>query len=204
MNSIDIFPWNENFNTGITLIDEQHKMLVQLLNQLASHVAFQADIPTLSAIFDQLADYAVYHFQAEEMIWHEYLSEDPMEAKHKLVHNSFIQAVQKLKEETASKPADTVIEGVLSFLARWLASHILENDRYQAHVVLAMKSGVMLEDAKKLASEQMGGSTKVLIDIILSIYESLSTNTLHLMRELAERKRDEACLLYTSPSPRDS
>ena len=194
MNSIDIFPWNENFNTGITLIDEQHKMLVQLLNQLASHVAFQADIPTLSAIFDQLADYAVYHFQAEEMIWHEYLSEDPMEAKHKLVHNSFIQAVQKLKEETASKPADTVIEGVLSFLARWLASHILENDRYQAHVVLAMKSGVMLEDAKKLASEQMGGSTKVLIDIILSIYESLSTNTLHLMRELAERKRDEAAL----------
>ena len=100
MNSIDIFPWNENFNTGITLIDEQHKMLVQLLNQLASHVAFQADIPTLSAIFDQLADYAVYHFQAEEMIWHEYLSEDPMEAKHKLVHNGFIQAVQNLKEET--------------------------------------------------------------------------------------------------------
>jgi len=32
MNSIDIFPWNENFNTGITLIDEQHKMLAEIVN----------------------------------------------------------------------------------------------------------------------------------------------------------------------------
>ena len=45
MKSIDVFPWNENFNTGISKIDEQHQKLVQLLNILASHLAFQSDIP---------------------------------------------------------------------------------------------------------------------------------------------------------------
>ncbi len=194
MNSIDIFPWNDNFNTGIGLIDEQHRMLVQLLNRLASHVAFHADIPTLHEIFDELAAYTVYHFQAEEEIWHEYLSDDPMDEKHKETHRSFVQAITNLKEQNEGQPDDTVIEGILSFLARWLASHILESDRYQAHIVLAMKAGSALDEAKKIAAEQMGGSTRVLIEIILSIYESLSTNTLHLMRELAERKRDEAAL----------
>jgi len=68
MNSIDIFPWNENFNTEVAEIDEQHKKLVRLLNLLAGHVTFQADLPALDAIFNELADYAAYHFRTEEVL----------------------------------------------------------------------------------------------------------------------------------------
>ena len=57
MSSIDIFPWNENFNTGVSIIDEQHQKLVQLLNQLASHMAFHSNIPALNLIFDELTDF---------------------------------------------------------------------------------------------------------------------------------------------------
>ena len=39
MNQIDIFPWNDSFDTGLPEIDEQHRRLVQLLNTLASHIA---------------------------------------------------------------------------------------------------------------------------------------------------------------------
>jgi len=188
MHTIDIFPWDDNFNTGIAKIDEQHKMLVKLLNQLANHVAFKSDRPALNVIFDELADYAIYHFKTEEEIWHEYLPADPMESSHKEIHNSFIANVVGLRNQENSKAEDDMVADVLGFLTRWLASHILENDRYLAHVVLAMQSGMPLELAKKHATEQMNGSTRVLIDIILSIYESLSTNTLHLMRELSEHK----------------
>ena len=191
MDSIDIFPWNNNFNTDVPKIDEQHRRLVQLINQLASHMAFQSDIPALNVIFDELADYAVYHFATEEAIWGEYLSEDPMYSTHKAVHDSFLSSVVRLKGDENGQPVDGVIEEVLSFLTRWLASHILENDRYMAKLIIAMQSGLALEPAKQRAREQMGGSTKVLIEIILSIYENLSTNTLHLMRELAERKHAE-------------
>lgn len=51
---IDIFPWDDNFNTGLTEIDEQHRKLVQLLNALASHVAFRKDPEGLKAVFDEL------------------------------------------------------------------------------------------------------------------------------------------------------
>lgn len=194
MSSIDIFPWNENFNTGISKVDAQHQKLVQLLNLLASHVAFQSDIPALNVIFDELADYAVYHFQTEEAIWHAYFPEDELELTHKQTHQDFIETVIKLRHEGNTKPTDAVISGILAFLTRWLASHILENDRYLAMVTLNLESGMPLELAKQHANEQMSGSTKALISIILSIYESLSINTLRLMRELVERRRDEESL----------
>ncbi len=194
MKSIDIFPWNENFNTGVAKIDEQHRKLVHLLNLLASHVAFEADVPVLNVIFDELADYAAYHFKTEEAIWHKYFPGDALESNHKDTHSSFIDAVIRLREEGNTKPVETVINDVLAFLTRWLVSHILENDRYLAMVAMAMQQGMSLEVAKVHASEQMSGSSKVLINIILSIYDSLSVNTLHLMRELVEHRRDEASL----------
>ncbi|MFZ2725308.1 MAG: bacteriohemerythrin [Methylococcaceae bacterium] len=195
MISIDIFPWDENFNTGIAIIDKQHKKLVALLNSLASYVAFQAQVPILADILDELASYAIYHFETEEAVWHQYLPEDSLEIQHKALHQSFIDSILRLKAEKDTKNTDELIEEILAFLTRWLASHILESDRYLAKVVLKIQVGFNLEQAKIHANEQMGGSTRTLIDIILSIYNSLSMNTLYLMRELAQRKQEEALRL---------
>jgi len=195
MQSIDIFPWDDNFNTGLPKVDEQHKRLVELINQLASQVAFKSDQQLLSKIFDELANYTVYHFETEEAIWHAYMPGDDSERRHFETHKRFVDTVLRLKRELTEKPVEQVADEALSFLARWLASHILETDRHMAYMVLAMKNGAELGDAKIRAREQMSGATRVLIDIILSIYETLSSNTLHLMRELAERKRNEEALL---------
>jgi diguanylate cyclase (GGDEF)-like protein/hemerythrin-like metal-binding protein/PAS domain S-box-containing protein len=194
MKAIDIFPWNDHFNTGIAIIDEQHRKLAQLLNMLASHIAFQSDLPALNVIFDELAAYADYHFTTEEAIWHEYMADDPLEAGQLEGHRSFISNVIKLKSEEINLSENKVVEEVLAFLTRWLAAHILESDRYMAMMVLAMQSGESVESAKRLAGEQMRGATRALIDIILAIYESLSANTLHLMREIAENHVNEDVL----------
>ena len=189
MKSIDIFPWNENFNTGLPIIDEQHQKLAQILNLLASHMADKTEIPALNLIFDELADYSVYHFKTEESIWHEYLADDLMEAEHKVVHSSFISKISKLKGDENSGSVDEVVEKILTFLTRWLASHILETDRHMAMLILAMQSGMSLASAKIQAKEQMGGTMKVLIEIVLSTYGNHVTNTLHLMKEIAERRQ---------------
>lgn len=191
MNSIDIFPWNENFNTGIPAIDQQHKRLVELLNQLASYIAFHDEMPNLEKIFDELADYAVYHFQEEEAVWHEFLPDEPAELEHKKIHQSFIEQIASTRAKIKTTPENLIIEELLSFLTRWLATHILENDRYLAAVVIIVQSGIPLELAKVQARERLGGDTKVLIDLILSIYDSLSVNTLNLMRELKYRTEQE-------------
>ena len=194
MNSIDIFPWDDNFNTGLPTVDEQHRKLVALLNALAGHVAFKSEALVLDRLLDELADYTVYHFTSEEAIWREYLSNSEHEVEHRKTHALFVQEVMRLRGELASRPMMDVAEEALGFLARWLASHILESDRYMAYTVLALQAGLPLDAAKARAREQMGGSTRTLIDIILSIYGSLSNNTLRLMRELAEHRQLQSSL----------
>jgi hemerythrin-like metal-binding protein len=191
LNSIDIFPWNENFNTGIPQIDEQHKKLVQLLNRLASYVAFHDGLPDLEQIFDELADYAIYHFQEEERIWHQYLPDEAVELEHKRIHQVFVETIAVTKAKIRTTSENIIIEELLSFLTRWLATHILENDRFLAAIVINLQSGAAMEDAKTQARERLGGDTKILIDLILSIYDSLSVNTLSLMRELKYRTEQE-------------
>lgn len=190
-NSIDIFPWDDNFNTGLPQVDEQHQKLVKMLNLLASNIAYGTSIDLLNQIFDEMANYAAYHFETEEAVWREYLASDPDEIKHRAIHQSFVQEVAHLKALLASRSLLEVAEETLGFLARWLASHILESDRYMSYTVLARKEGLSIEKAKQRAKEQMGGTTRALIDIILSIYSTLSTNTLRLMRELAAHRQDK-------------
>ena len=205
MDSIDIFPWDDNFNTGLPKVDEQHRKLVQMLNLLASNIAYGANAELLNKIFDEMADYAVYHFNTEEAIWREYLAEDSAEVEHRAIHQSFVQEVVHLKASLGARSLSEVAEEALGFLARWLASHILESDRYLAYWVLAIKEGLPVERAKHRAKEQMGGTTHALIDIILSIYSTLSTNTLRLMRELAEHRKgkEELTIAYQALQEKD-
>jgi hypothetical protein len=63
-----------------------------------------------------------------------------------------------------------------------------------AMLVLSSQSGMAIEQAKKFVDEQMIGKNKILIDLILAIYESFFNNTLHLMRELTVRKVHEGVL----------
>ena len=194
MHSIDIFPWDDHFNTGLPEIDAQHRRLVALLNQLASHTAFANDLSGLGDIFDQLADYTVYHFETEEAIWRQHLAGDPNEAGHRDSHAGFVDTVVRLRAELATQPAAHLAEQALGFLARWLASHILESDRRMAYAVLALRDGLTPEAAWQHADERMSGNTRSLIDIILAAYGALTANTLKLMREIAEHGHAEKAL----------
>lgn len=191
MNPIDIFPWNEHFETGIEEIDNQHKRLVQLINLLASHAAFQSDIPTLNVIFDELAQYAAYHFSCEEAIWQSHFPGQSLVAGHQETHVGFMDAVAEIKYEGREQPVDQVVGNVLGFLTRWLASHILDSDRYMAYLITAQEAGKTLAEAEQYAKEQLSGANRQLIELILNLYEKLAGNTLQLMLQLAARRRDE-------------
>ena len=153
MNKLNgILRWNENYFTGIAELDEQHKRLVHLVNLLADDIANEPDINYLNYIFTELAEYSMYHFQTEENIWHQYFPDDPWEEGHEREHSHFISMIIKLEKEEQSKPLDQVLANVLSFLADWLSNHILQSDKRMAKAVLAMQSGLSLEQAKQLAN----------------------------------------------------
>lgn len=121
---VDIFPWSDSFNTGDTEIDQQHQHLVQLLNKLASYVAFDGQQVDVHEFLDELIDYTVYHFESEERLWMADIPEHPQAIAHIKSHQDFIEYVAQLRGEAESLPSEKWMETVLSFLTRWLASHI--------------------------------------------------------------------------------
>ncbi|MDP1665131.1 MAG: bacteriohemerythrin [Methylobacter sp.] len=191
MYSVEVFPWNKNFEVGVPLIDEQHQKLVELLNVLAGHLAYQSDIPTLNNVFNDLAEYAIYHFQAEERIWHAFFPEDAWETKHKNDHRRFLTTVNRIMAGKTARPLDEVIEEILTFLTQWLAFHILDTDMRMAKVVLAVQSGIPLNQAKEQADQEMSGAMKVLIETMLSMFDALSSRTMQLAKEVIERQKAE-------------
>lgn len=189
--SVEIFPWNENFATGIEVIDDQHKQLVSLLNTLVGHIAYQAEAPALEKVFNDLKAYTVYHFSTEEAIWHTYFSGDPWELWHKRAHADFIGKVLEIKARETAENSDVVIEEIVTFLTHWLAMHIIESDRRMAKVVLSLPSGNSLEQAKDLANQEMSGATRLLIDTVMGMYDKLANRTVQMTREISKRIKAE-------------
>jgi len=194
MKTVQIFPWNPNFQTGLPGIDQQHEKLVMLINQMASHLANQSGALELNTIFDELTAYATYHFDTEEALWHEFLHGDPWEAHHKAVHGDFLKALLDFKASVHDKPFEQAIEDLLRFLTHWLVFHILEDDMHMAKAVLAIQDGQTQQQAQDMADNAMRGAMRVLIDSILLMYDTLSTRSLELTREIIQRQKAEAKL----------
>ncbi|MDH5553559.1 MAG: diguanylate cyclase, partial [Nitrosomonas sp.] len=91
-----------------------------------------------------------------------------------------------------------VIEGIVRFLIRWLAFHIIDNDKRMAFVIQHIKEGKSLEEAKSISDKKMNGSIRLLIDTVLTMYDSLSSRSLDLMREKHKRHNAEQKLNKTN------
>lgn len=192
--TIEIFPWSANFQTGIDEIDEQHKVLVKLINRLALHLSDESQSELLDETFNELADYAVYHFQCEERIWERFFPKESPIKGHKETHSNFISTLTALKKEEETVELYQVTEHLLSFLVNWLAQHILDSDMRMAKTVIAMQSGLSLEASQDKVDKEMSGVLGVILDTTLSMYNHLCERTLDLTREINKGKSAENVL----------
>ncbi|MDM8567238.1 GGDEF domain-containing protein [Candidatus Halobeggiatoa sp. HSG11] len=190
INVFEVFPWNENFETGNLKIDEQHKVLVGLLNKLSCTLVNQTDLELNDAL-NELANYAKMHFADEQIIWEESFCDDPWLFEHIKAHESFLPAVMKIKEQAADNSLPDIIGKMVHFLVQWLMSHIIHSDKRMVLAISILESSLSIEEAKHLANEKMSGSEKTLIDAILNMYGGMSSRTIALMREVSARKEAE-------------
>jgi len=194
--AFDIVPWNRSFETGIDTIDQQHRQLVKLLNDLAHQYVYGLEPDQLKGIVDGLVDYAAYHFETEEGLWIEAFKDDEWFTRHHHSHDGFVDKVRSMQAQVEQSPSLAGVDDLLSFLVSWLAHHILHDDRSMAVALLEVRKGLSLPEAKAASHEAMSGQVSGLIKSVLSMYKQLSGRTLALQREayareMAERKLRE-------------
>jgi hemerythrin-like metal-binding protein len=117
--------WTPDLDTGIALIDNQHKMLCSYINALHRSVLQQTVKEVGNDIVANLKSYTISHFNTEE----QYFSRTgyPDTEKHTQIHRNFVEKVVGVEEQLAAGRVHVGAE-LLDFLKNWLLTHIRVTD----------------------------------------------------------------------------
>lgn len=122
--------WTNDLNTGIDVIDGQHKRIVEHINQL--HDARQRhDKTAVGEVIEATIDYMLSHFAFEEALMED--AEYEFVRPHKQVHEFF--AMRMTDFQTRFRAGEDVSEELQNFLNRWLVTHIRNDDAGYASAV---------------------------------------------------------------------
>jgi hemerythrin len=121
-----LMAWSDNLSVNVTQIDEQHKKLVGMLNDLHDAMKQGKGGDTSGKVLSGLVEYVATHFATEEKLMKEHAY--PEYLKHKLEHDALTkQALDLQKQFQEGKPVLTV--ELMKFLKDWLSNHILGTDK---------------------------------------------------------------------------
>jgi len=120
------FQWTDNMSVKSQEIDQQHKQLVDLLNELYQAFMEKEHKEKIGIIIEKMWDYTKYHFNTEEIYFSTFGYEG--RAMHILEHENFRNKVNEFKQKYKANSGALTFE-VVNFLRNWLMGHIMETDR---------------------------------------------------------------------------
>jgi len=136
-NKNEIISWGPRFKIGLETIDDQHKVLVSLINKLFVSFGRNESKQQLGKVIDELFEYTAFHFGFEEKYFSEFRFPD--QSNHVMQHNKFVEKVKKFKQDFKTGDATVSID-IIDFLKDWLVSHILKSDK--GYVKLFREKGI--------------------------------------------------------------
>lgn len=140
---VQVVTWQPGFATGVAIIDDQHRVLINMLNDAAVKLTDQSTPAEIGRLVQGLISYADYHFKTEERLISEqgYASDRPLDADaHLEQHRRFVEQVVAVRDRLEQGERITRQE-LVSFLSAWLSNHILHTDKTLGAFILDRKIG---------------------------------------------------------------
>lgn len=123
--------WSNEISVGIEEIDAQHRVLVDLLNEIHEAIQQGRTLEVTKGIVDRLDEYTRVHFAVEESLMR--ILHYPDYERHKEEHEKLIAQLTDLHSKLEKGKGAIGFE-LAVFLKGWLTKHIMEGDkRYVAH-----------------------------------------------------------------------
>jgi two-component system, NtrC family, sensor kinase len=193
---IEAFIWDSKFDTGVDVVDGQHRKLVEIINRLGSISAHLISMVELNEILTELANYTVYHFGTEEELMRKYAVDTNHQDIHIKAHQHFTaQVTVAAKILLSSKDVTTqLVAPLLKYLTNWLVQHILGSDKRMGQEILALQAGENHENAVRKANAFMSQSSNVLMEALNEMYGKLGDRTLEVIQKNQELEADQKAL----------
>ncbi|MDR2587805.1 MAG: bacteriohemerythrin [Spirochaetales bacterium] len=124
----ELVTWSPTFSVGIKLIDDQHKELLKLTNDLFNHCIGdeKAERMYFQKVIHSAVSYIKVHFATEEKIMLK--TNFPGYAEHKKQHDSFILTIVD-QAKTFEEARQFSLSTITKFLKNWILEHIAISDK---------------------------------------------------------------------------
>lgn len=122
---MSLITWSSNLSTGVEEIDEQHKNLIAIINELHDAMTAGHGKEVVGKCLDKLIDYTVYHFGTEERLMKTYSYIEHL--KHEGEHKNLVKTAAELQQSYKTNPAGLTLK-TMHFLKDWLNNHIMGSD----------------------------------------------------------------------------
>jgi len=140
--------WSDSYSMGVKLIDDQHKGLLNFVNDLFNHSTGNEaeERAYFTEVIQQAVQYIKMHFQTEEKLM--VSTKFPGYAEHKKTHDDFtLTVIKSVKDFDSGKRL--VLEKFAYFLKDWVLTHVAIVDRQYA------------EYFKKIATRKADGKLSI-------------------------------------------
>ncbi len=123
---MSLITWEEKYSVRIPRLDEHHKKLIGLINELHDAMKMGSSKAVLSKVIERMVDYTKFHFTAEESA----MTKAGYSAYpgHKAEHDAFVNKALKYQEDFNSGKLMLSLD-VMKFLREWLVNHIQVVDK---------------------------------------------------------------------------
>lgn len=119
--------WSDTFATGVTRIDDQHKMLFAMAADFRSALDESRGERVYAGLLQSLELYVVSHFSYEEGCMARYFC--PVAVGNKEAHRRFIAVLEEFNVRFAANGFDAAdARNLVDTLEGWLTNHICQID----------------------------------------------------------------------------
>jgi hemerythrin-like metal-binding protein len=126
--------WADELSVGVRSLDDQHKAMLSLLNQLHDGMMAGRDKITLGDTLKQLITATTIHCKYEEDLLTR--TGYPDGAAHRDEHDELSRQILGIRQQYERIGPSAMTIPVMSFLKTWLLAHIRGSDmRYRGHLV---------------------------------------------------------------------
>lgn len=118
--------WTDDMSVGCKTLDDDHKNLIQALNDFIEALENDEGVFATDGIFTVLVDYTIYHFAREEKLLA--ACNYPDLAAHIETHVALKEQLIDCRRRYMLNPNAELEDEISEFLHNWLQKHILVSD----------------------------------------------------------------------------
>ncbi|MGA2672199.1 MAG: bacteriohemerythrin [Terracidiphilus sp.] len=128
-----LMTWTEEMSVGVKILDNDHKALIRMLNELHDGITTGRTRMALESVLEGLSRYTKIHFAREERLFAQ--AGFPGAAAHKAEHDLMARRVMNMQSRFENGQSLELSLEAMNFIKSWLTNHIQGSDmEYGPHL----------------------------------------------------------------------